>query len=144
MSKIIYTYAVFDILHRGHIIHLENSKSIAGRDGKLICGVLNDEAVQERKPKPIMNFFERLKIASSLKMIDEAIEQKTYSPINNVKRIKPDILIESTSHTKEDIEKARKVMKELGGEVIVLPYFPEQSSTSIKNQIKNDKRRIKK
>jgi len=134
---VVYCYAVFDILHRGHILHLENAKSIAGSDGKLICGVLNDGAVKERKPKPIMNFFERLKIASSLKMIDEVVEQKTYSPINNVKSIKPDILIESTSHTKEDIEKVRKVMKELGGEVIVLPYFPEQSSTKIKKTIKN-------
>jgi len=53
-----------------------------------------------------------------------------------VKKIKPDILMESTSHTDEAIEEAREVMESIGGEVIVIPYYPSQSSTNIKNQIK--------
>ena len=32
-------------------------------------------------------------------------------------------------------EKARKVMEEINGSVIVIPYFPGQSSTNIKNEI---------
>jgi bifunctional ADP-heptose synthase (sugar kinase/adenylyltransferase) len=50
-------------------------------------------------------------------------------------RIKPDILIESSSHNEQDIERARKVMEEINGSVIVLPYFPGQSSTKIKKEI---------
>jgi bifunctional ADP-heptose synthase (sugar kinase/adenylyltransferase) len=50
-------------------------------------------------------------------------------------RIRPDILIESSSHDEQDIEKARKVMGKINGSVIVLPYFPGQSSTKIKKEI---------
>jgi glycerol-3-phosphate cytidylyltransferase-like family protein len=34
--KILYSYYVLDIVHRGHLALLENSKAIAGEDGKLI------------------------------------------------------------------------------------------------------------
>jgi len=53
-------------------------------------------------------------------------------------KIKPDILMESTSHNEEEIEKERKYMKSINGKVIVIPYYPSQSSTEIKNMIKNN------
>jgi bifunctional ADP-heptose synthase (sugar kinase/adenylyltransferase) len=50
-------------------------------------------------------------------------------------RIRPDILIESSSHNEKDIEKARKAMEEINGKVIVIPYYPGHSSTNIKNKV---------
>jgi hypothetical protein len=44
--------------------------------------------------------------------------------------------MESTSHDEEAIEKAREVMDNINGKVVVLPYFPSQSSTGIKNNIR--------
>jgi len=43
--------------------------------------------------------------------------------------------MESTSHDEEAIEKAREVMESINGKVIVIPYYPSQSSTEIKNKI---------
>ncbi len=134
--RIVYSYYVMDIVHRGHLKMLENAKAIAGKDGKLIVGILTDEAVMEKKQRPILSFDERFDLANALKYVDLVVAQDTYSPLPNVKKIKPDILMESTSHTDEAIEKAREVMESIGGEVIVVPYFPSQSSTNIKNQIK--------
>ena len=48
--------------------------------------------------------------------------------------------MESASHTDEAIEEARKVMKEIGGEVMVLPYYNLQSSTLIKTKIKRGRK----
>ena len=67
--------------------------------------------------------------------MDLVVAQETYSPLPNVMKIKPDILMESTSHDEEDIEKAREVMESINGRVIVIPYYPSQSSTGIKNKI---------
>jgi bifunctional ADP-heptose synthase (sugar kinase/adenylyltransferase) len=67
--------------------------------------------------------------------VDVVVAQETYSPLQNVMRIRPDILIESSSHNDQDIEKARKIMEKIKGSVIVLPYFPGHSSTNIKNKI---------
>lgn len=135
--KIVYSYYVLDLIHKGHLLMMKNSKAIAGKDGKLIVGILTDEAVLEKKPKPpILSIDERIDIADSIKYVDAAIPQETYSPIPNVKRIKPDILMESASHTEKEIEEVRKVVEAYGGRVVVMPYYPCQCSTNIKNKIK--------
>jgi phosphoenolpyruvate phosphomutase len=134
--RIVYSYYILDIVHRGHLKMLENAKAIAGKDGKLIVGILTDEAVMEKKSRPVLSFDERFDLANALKYIDLVVAQETYSPLPNVKKIKPDILMESTSHNEKEIEKARKFMEKIGGEVIVIPFFPSQSSANIKNQIK--------
>ena len=118
---------------------MRNAKEFAGPDGKLIVGILTDKAVMEKKPRPIISFDERIEIARSIKYVDIVVGQDTYSPLPNVMRIKPDILMESTSHTVEDIEEAEIVMRKINGKVIVLPYYPPQSSTAIKNLIKEKK-----
>ena len=136
---IVYSYYVLDIVHRGHILMMKNSKALAGKDGKLIVGILTDEATMEKKPRPVLNFNERMHLAESIRYTDVVIPQTTYSPLDNIKRIKPDILMESTSHSEEDIKELEEVVKEWGGRIISLPYYPEVSSTSIKeNIIKNN------
>ena len=135
--KLVYSYYVLDIIHKGHIEMMKNSKAIAGEDGKLIVGILTDEAVMEKKPKPILSFEQRFDIARAIKYIDLVVAQETYSPLPNVKRIKPDILMESTSHSEDALKEAREYMESIGGRVIVIPYYPSQSSTNIKNEIKN-------
>ncbi|NQV17513.1 MAG: adenylyltransferase/cytidyltransferase family protein [Armatimonadetes bacterium] len=134
--RIVYSYYILDIVHRGHLKMMENAKAIAGKDGKLIVGILTDEAVMEKKSKPILSFDERFDLANALKYVDLVVAQETYSPLPNVKKIKPDILMESSSHDEKAIEEAQKVMESIGGEVIVIPFFPSQSSANIKNQIK--------
>ena len=136
--KLVYSYYVLDIVHKGHLKMMENAKAIAGKDGKLIVGILTDEAVMEKKPKPILSFDERYDLANVIKYVDLVVAQETYSPLPNVRKIKPDILMESSSHTDEAIEEAREVMDSIGGKVIVIPYFPTQSSTNIKNNIKRE------
>jgi len=134
--KLVYSYYVLDIVHKGHLLMMKNAKAIAGEDGKLIVGILTDEAVMEKKERPILSFEERIELASAIKYVDVAVAQETYSPLPNVMRIKPDILMESTSHDEEAIEKAREYMDSINGKVVVLPYFPSQSSMDIKNSIK--------
>jgi phosphoenolpyruvate phosphomutase len=134
--RLVYSYYVLDIVHKGHLLMMRNSKAIAGEDGKLIVGILTDEAVMEKKPRPILPFEDRMELASAIKYVDLVVAQETYSPLPNVMRIKPDILMESTSHDEEAIEKAKEIMESIGGRVIVIPYFPSKSSTRIKNEIK--------
>jgi len=134
--KLVYSYYVLDIVHKGHLLMMKNAKAIAGKDGKLIVGILTDEAVMEKKPRPTLTFEDRIELASAIKYVDVAVAQETYSPLPNVKKIRPDILMESTSHSEEAIEEAREVMESINGKVIVIPYFPSQSTTNIKNSIK--------
>lgn len=120
-----YAYVVGDILHYGHILHLRNAKSLCD---KLVVGVLTGEAVMEKKPKPAMSFEERLRIVGELGCVDAAVAQETYSPMDNVHTIKPDILFESSSHDEPGCNPY--------GRTISMPYFPTQSSTRIKEKVR--------
>jgi len=133
--KVVYTYVVGDLLHEGHLLYLENAK---GLGDKLIVGVLTDEAVEEKKKKPCLDFRERMGIIQKLGFVNAVVAQNSYSPINNIKLLKPDIMIESDSHTEEDLRTIKKVCKNIGCRVMVMPYYPGQSSSAIKAKIKED------
>ena len=136
--KIVYAYVVADLIHVGHLHALQNAKKVAGEDGKLIVGVLSDEATMEKKKRPIIPFEQRIKMIEALKCVDIAVMQPTYSPLGNVKKIKPDILMESDSHTEEDLKETHKVCNEVNCKIMIMPYYGIQSTTAIKEVIKNN------
>lgn len=131
--KIVYAYICGDILHEGHLLHLKNSKALGD---KLIVGVLTDKAVMEKKSKPVISFTERLQIVASLKCVDCVVPQDDYSPLNNIKSIQPDVLMESSSHLGNTY--LEELKKSFNGRIIMMSYYPEQSSSAIKNKIKTD------
>ena len=47
----VYSYFVLDLVHRGHLLMMKNAKAIAGPDGRLIVGIVSDEAVLKKKGK---------------------------------------------------------------------------------------------
>jgi len=132
-KSIVYAYVVADLLHVGHVLHLENSKALGD---KLIVGVLTDKAVMEKKKKPILPLSERMRLIKALSCVDVVVPQDTYSPIENIKAIKPDILMESSSHSDEDLIETFKICKNYNIKVMKMPYYPLQSSTKIKEKIK--------
>lgn len=127
---VVYAYVCGDILHKGHIEHLKNCKALGD---KLIVGVLTDKAIMEKKPKPTMGFDERFDVIRSLKWIDVVVAQHTYSPLENVKALKPNILVETTDHKKQP---ANEFMRSIGGRVLAMPYYPDHSSTEVKNKVR--------
>ena len=89
---IVYSYFVLDIVHRGHLMMLKNSKAIAGPEGRLIVGIVSDEAVLAKKGKaPILDFSERLELANAIKYIDLVVGQQNYNPFEYVRNIVPNI-----------------------------------------------------
>ena len=135
-KRIVYSYYVLDIVHRGHLLQMQNAKATAGKDGISVVGILTDEAVMEKKAKPVTGFDERMLLAQAIKFNDFVVAQNTYSPLPNVQNIHPDILMESSSHDGKDVEEARRVMAKLGGKVVVTPYYPMICSTDIKKKIR--------
>ncbi|MDB0052933.1 adenylyltransferase/cytidyltransferase family protein [Ascidiaceihabitans sp.] len=136
--KIVYSYYVMDLLHTGHILMLKNSKAIAGPEGRLVVGIVSDEAVEKKKGQaPLLSFNERLELAQSIRYVDLVVQQNEYSPLENVKKIKPDILMESESHSDAQLSASLELMKSIGGKTIIMPYYKGQSSTMIKKKIIN-------
>jgi len=117
------------LLHYGHIRHLQKARQLGDR---LKVGVLTTEATMERKPRPIIPQARRMEQVSALRCVDQVVVQKSYSPLDNVRRYRPDVLAESEDHSLEDVLEG---CRGLGVRVEVLPYTKGISSTKIKGAV---------
>ena len=131
-KKVVYAYVVGDIIHIGHLKALENAKK---QGDYLVVGILTDEATMEKKPKPIISLKERAATVRALRFVDRVVAQETYSPLDNVIKLKPDVLMESDSHPDQP---ANSYVEGYGGKVVITPYYELQSSTKIKQKVKKN------
>ncbi len=128
-KKTVYAYLVADVFHIGHLKFLQNAK----KEGDyLIAGILTDEACMEKKPRPIIPYEERKAIVKSLGIVNKVVGQREYSPLKNIKKFKPKVLMESDSHKEMP---GNRFVEGYGGIIVVAPYYEGQSSTSIKKKI---------
>ncbi|HLC44843.1 MAG: hypothetical protein A2722_03070 [Candidatus Doudnabacteria bacterium RIFCSPHIGHO2_01_FULL_50_11] len=89
-KKRVMVYGTFDLLHPGHLNFLEQAKLLGGY---LIVSVSRDHNAKKFKGHlPIFSERERLRIVSSLRMVDRAIlgDREEYLP--HTKREHPDII----------------------------------------------------
>ena len=135
--KIVYSYYVMDLLHTGHILMLKNSKAIAGPDGRLVVGIVSDEAVEKTEGKSPSFEFPRAIGVSSINPVCRfgRAAESNIPRWRILRRIKPDILMESESHSDAQLSTCRDLMKSIGGQTIIMPYYDGQSSTMIKNKV---------
>jgi len=102
--RIGFTCSAFDLLHAGHIVMLQEAKSLCDY---LICGLLTDPTVDrpDQKNKPIQTPFERYVQLAGCKYVDEVIPFTTEQEIvDMILTIQPHIRIvgeeyENTAHT---------------------------------------------
>lgn len=131
----------FDILHSGHIRFLEESKRRAGAKARLVVVVARDRTVRQRKGRnPIMPEEERLKMVSSLRVVNRALlGHERLDLLGILREEKPDVV--AVGYDQRQIGMA--VMKVISDaklpiRVIRIPEFgPVQlnSSTKVKTRI---------
>ena len=122
MKKIVYTAFSADILHEGHINILKK----ASKYGKLVVGLLTDEAVASYKRLPHFEFKNRKYILENVRYVDKVIPQKTLDYSENLKKIKPDYVIHGDDWKQgiqKDIrKKVIKTLKKWNGKLIEVKY----------------------
>ena len=100
--KIGFTCSTFDLFHAGHIVMLQESKSLCDY---LVCGLLTDPTIDrpDTKSKPIQTPFERYVQLSSCRYVDEVIPFETEQEIiDMVLSIQPDIRIVGEEYRDKD------------------------------------------
>jgi len=130
-NDIVFTNGCFDILHIGHIKLLKECKKLGN---KLIIGINSDESIKRLKGnnRPINKEQDRINFLNELDIADEIIKFNEDTPIELIKKIKPNILVKGGDYNKEDI-----IGKEYVDNVIILKYYEGYSTTNIINKIHN-------
>lgn len=134
--KIVYAGMAADLIHHGHINLIKKARKY----GKLIVGVLSDEAIITYKRKPVYNYYQRKLIFENIKGVEKVIKQKTLSYLENLRKIKPDFVFHGNDW-KEGVQSntRREVIDTIGkwgGKLIEIPYTKNISTTIIINKLK--------
>ena len=124
-----FTNGVFDLIHPGHVDILTASRA---RGDALVVGVNTDDSVRRLKgpSRPIRNEAERAYVLSAMEAVDCVVLFEQDTPLELVLFLHPDVIAKGGDYNQETIVGAREV-KEWGGEAVVIPLTPGQSTTSI-------------
>jgi len=133
-KKIVFTNGCFDILHVGHIRLLNDAKKLGDI---LVVGINSDFSIKKLKGKdrPINIESDRKIILESLKAVDFVFIFEEDTPLNLIKKIKPNILVKGGDYSESNIV-GSDFVKNNGGEVKTLSFHYGYSSTKYINQIK--------
>ena len=72
-NNLVYVGLAADILHEGHI----NILKTASRYGKVIVGLLTDQAIASYKKFPYLNYKQRYAIVKNIRYVNDVIPQKS-------------------------------------------------------------------
>jgi len=133
-KRIVFTNGCFDILHKGHVSLLNQAKSFGDI---LIVGINSDDSIKRLKGKdrPINCLDDRITVLAGLGSVDQLISFEDDSPVKIIKAVKPDVFVKGGDYMPDLIPEAGLV-KQLGGEVKVINFVKNRSTTRIIKRIR--------
>lgn len=121
-ERTVYMCFSTEYIHSGHIEIINKARRL----GRLIIGVLSDEAVSSFKRYPLIPFEERKALFENLAGVERVITQDTLSYAKNLRELKPDYVVHGNDwcegFQKPIRQEVCEVLAEYGGELIEYPY----------------------
>ncbi len=130
-ERTVYMCFSTDMLHSGHIAIINRAAKL----GKLIIGVLTDEAVASYKRFPLLPCEERKSLFENLRGVWRVVEQKELSYAANLRALRPDYVVHGDDW-REGFQKPIRdevvsVLAEYGGELVEYPYANDDKYTEL-------------
>ncbi|MBR1628482.1 MAG: phosphoenolpyruvate mutase [Lachnospiraceae bacterium] len=137
-GRIVYMCFSTDTLHGGHISIIRKAQRL----GKLIVGVLSDEAIASYKRYPLLPFEDRKEMFGCIKGVSRVVEQKHLSYRENLEQIKPDFVVHGDDW-KDGFQKSIRdevvsVLAGYGGRLIEFPYAADKKYRELEARTKTE------
>ena len=131
---------VFDLFHVGHLNLIERAKAHCDY---LRVGVLSDELVYRFKNKhPIIPQAERMRILEAIRYVDEVVaidREEDVSRLEEWKRRPFDCFFSGDDYMDNPYWNwEREELAKLGVDVVFFPYTQSQSSSKIRNALREE------
>ncbi|HWG34045.1 MAG TPA: D-glycero-beta-D-manno-heptose 1-phosphate adenylyltransferase [Gemmatimonadaceae bacterium] len=128
-GRVVFTNGVFDLLHPGHVDVIQAARAAGDA---LVVGINSDESVRRLKgdSRPIRSQIERAYVIAALESVDVVTVFDEDTPLELVRCLMPDVIAKGGDYTEATIVGAEEV-RARGGDVLVIPLTPGQSTTSI-------------
>jgi D-beta-D-heptose 7-phosphate kinase / D-beta-D-heptose 1-phosphate adenosyltransferase len=128
-GTVVATGGCFDLIHAGHAKTLSAARAL----GDCLIVLLNsDDSVRRLKgpERPLMPQEDRTDLLSALEVVDGVIVFTEDTPVEAIRRVRPDIWVKGGDYNAEDLPEAA-VIKEWGGRAVTVPFFPGRSTTRL-------------
>lgn len=124
-----FTNGVFDLLHPGHLDVLRGARELGDA---LIVGLNSDASVRRLKgpDRPVRSEGERAYVLAGLETVDAVTVFDQDTPLELVKLLRPDLIVKGGDYSPDTVVGAAEV-RSWGGECVIIPLTPGQSTTSI-------------
>ena len=128
-KKIVFTNGCFDILHVGHMKIL---RTASDQGNKLIVGLNSDASVTRLKgeSRPVMSEEERASLLSNIESVDLVVLFDEDTPLELIKRIKPDVLVKGGDWSCHSVV-GRSEVESWGGRVHIVSLLEGVSTTNV-------------
>ena len=106
--------------------------------GQLIVGLLTDKAILERKRLPLISYNNRKQILENINGVNKIVPQNEWSYCNNLKKIKPDIMVHGDDwieHEPDLRKKSINTLNQIGAKLIEIPYTKNISSSRLSQRM---------
>jgi D-glycero-beta-D-manno-heptose 1-phosphate adenylyltransferase len=134
-KKLVVTNGCFDVIHRGHLTYLMNSRK---QGDVLLLAVNSDDSVKAVKgsTRPLNNEFDRTFVLSCFPFIDGIIVFNTPKCDSLLKEIKPDIYVKGADYNIDTMDQTeRKILESVGSEIRFISFVEGYSSTNTINKM---------
>ena len=123
-----------DIIHGGHIRIIKKAQKL----GKLIVGVLSDEAVAGYRRFPLVPAPERMVMFENIAGVYKVVEQKTLSYRENLEKYKPDYVVHGddwvTGFQKPVRDEVVSILATYGGKLVEYPFANDKKYKDLDNR----------
>ncbi len=135
-ERIVFTNGCFDIIHAGHVGYLDSARRQGDR---LVLAVNGDDSIRRLKGpgRPINPLERRMAVLAALEAVDWVVPFDTDTPEPLLEAIKPDVLVKGGDYSVEEVV-GHEFVKRYGGEVKVLDFIDDISTTKIVERIRKD------
>jgi len=132
--RVVFTNGCFDVVHRGHTTYLRQARDL----GDLLVVALNDDdSVRRLKgpERPINPAEDRAGVLAALACVDLVTVFATDTPIPLIERLRPEVYVKGGDYSPEMLRET-EVVRAYGGEVVMVDYVPEHSTTAVVRRIR--------
>ncbi len=135
-ERVVFTNGCFDIIHAGHVAYLEQARQLGDR---LIVAVNSDASVRKLKGsgRPINPQDRRMAVLAGLESVDWVLCFDEDTPRPLLGALQPDVLAKGGDYDKEGVV-GWEIVEDYGGDVQVLAFVENVSTTSIVTKIQQD------
>ena len=134
-KRVVFTNGVFDLLHVGHIRYLHEARKLGDA---LFVGINSDMSVRKLNKgpeRPLNTEDDRAEIIAALECVTASCVFDEDTPHALLSQVRPDFHVKGGDYESPDVLPETPLVRQLGGEVVILPLTPARSTTRLVQKI---------